>query len=284
MAVPARAFQGSGDGTVSWLQGADAPPYIIFTVGDKGLLKAWNPITKKMLHSEVSPHAAKGALRQVHYLTHARGARLMTVGEDMNLVIWSLPELKVAGHVMGHNEEIVHVQLIPQLSWPASPEENLSRDEEDDAASAGVVGMPSARGGVRVAAERFVAIVNDEHPRVVNCKGFGASLLRGHTDVVIACDVSADGSLIATGGKDQTVRVWSSAECRCVCLLTGHVSAISALSFPKKRPKGPQGAAVAAGQPSWLVSGSQDKTMKVWELPSAEQLHKAAGKMAKSCS
>lgn len=253
-AVPTKALKEDAAGLpgklAKWLlKDPKLPPYVIFTVGDKAVLRAWNPTDGKCVAEIASPHAAKGALRQVHCLDHAEGGKLMTVGEDMNLVSWTLPSLQVDNYIMGHNEEIVHVQLIPHASEKEAP-------------------------------ESFVCIANDEHPRVVSCTGFRASLLRGHTDVVISCDVSADGQWIATGGKDQTVRVWSTASSRCVSVLSGHAGAVSALSFLKRRPKKASAKEAAATLPVWLVSGSQDKTMKIWELASAKALHEADAKGA----
>lgn len=127
-------------------------------------------------------------------------------------------------------------------------------------------------GTAEVSANRFVCITNDEHPRIVNRNGFGAKLLRGHTDIVVACDVSPDGQWIATGGKDQSVRIWSTEEAACACRLSGHTGPVSALSFPKKRPRSRQSAAQGLA----LVSASQDKIMKIWELPTAAKLHELA--------
>lgn len=253
------------DPFATWLQSsAELPSYVLLTVGDKALLRAWSPADGRCLRSQASPHAAKGLLRQVHCLDQANGRKVVTIGEDLNLVIWSLPEFEVVNYIMGHNEEIVHVQLIPQLSWPES-------GGYDKVSSAP---LPAGKPTAQVTADRFVAIANDEHPRVVNRHGFGASLLRGHTDVVIACDVSADGRWIVTGGKDQSIRIWSAAECQTCCVLKGHAGAVSALSFPKRRPKGPQ--VDAASQPLYVVSGSHDKIMKVWELPKVQMLEDAA--------
>lgn len=252
---------------VHWLKTeTKLPSYVILTVGDKCLLRAWNPKDGRCVASLGSPHAAKGSLRQVLCVGQATSRKVVTIGEDMNLVIWSLPQFKVASYIMGHNEEIVHVQLLPQLTWQDG--------KPATAPSTAPTATPAP--GPGITAERFVCIANDEHPRVVNCCGFGAALLRGHTDVVISCDVSVDGQWIATGGKDQSIRVWSSVKCSSVCLLAGHTAAVSALSFPKKRPKGVKGAAAAQTQPWWLVSGSQDKTMKLWELPSPQELAGAA--------
>eukprot|EP00442_Polarella_glacialis_P000860 CAMPEP_0115163690 /NCGR_PEP_ID=MMETSP0227-20121206/72643_1 /TAXON_ID=89957 /ORGANISM="Polarella glacialis, Strain CCMP 1383" /LENGTH=1035 /DNA_ID=CAMNT_0002576011 /DNA_START=38 /DNA_END=3145 /DNA_ORIENTATION=- len=252
-----------------WLEGEKMPPpYLVFTVGNKGLVRAWNPADGKLVASHESPHAAKGELRQIHCLDGAAGRKLLTVGEDLNLMIWSLPEFEVCSHIMGHNEDIVHVQLIPQIRWPEESPADAT-GSADSGPSSGIV-----------TADRFVCIANDEHPRVVNCQGFSAFLLRGHTDVVISCDVSPDGQWIATGGKDQTVRVWRAADGKIACVLPGHSAAVSGLSFGKKRPRNAKVAAQQQQLPLWLVSASQDKTMKIWELPSAAKLAEAASKGA----
>eukprot|EP00928_Gymnodinium_smaydae_P087667 TRINITY_DN71902_c0_g1_i1.p1 TRINITY_DN71902_c0_g1~~TRINITY_DN71902_c0_g1_i1.p1 ORF type:complete len:980 (-),score=193.26 TRINITY_DN71902_c0_g1_i1:158-3073(-) len=259
-----------GSALARWLQkenGDNLPAYLVATVGDKCQLRFWNPVDGRCVATVASPHAAKGLLRQVHCLDNVSGRRLMTIGEDLNLVFWSLPELEIDGHIMGQNEEIVHVQFIPKL---ATVPTDAAAGDGDDAAGAMLSSAPSP--------DRFVCIANDEHPRVVDCHGFGASLLRGHTDVVISCDVSADGRWIATGGKDQQVRVWSAdAEDRgrCVGVLSGHAGAVSALSFAKKLPKGgphSKQAEAASKRPLLLVSGSHDKTMRIWEMPSPSKL------------
>eukprot|EP00929_Paragymnodinium_shiwhaense_P070946 TRINITY_DN36032_c0_g1_i1.p1 TRINITY_DN36032_c0_g1~~TRINITY_DN36032_c0_g1_i1.p1 ORF type:complete len:969 (-),score=231.23 TRINITY_DN36032_c0_g1_i1:181-3087(-) len=256
-AIPVRALKDVAPKSVtstlaSWLKReGELPAYVVVTVGEKCQLRFWTP-QGKCISTKASPHAAKGALRQVHCIDEEHGQRLMTIGEDLNLVVWSLPDLTVESYIMGQNEEIVHVQFLPQLN---ETEEN---------------------GSVQVTSDRFVCIANDEHPRIVNSKGFAATLLRGHSDVVICADVSADGKFIATGGKDQSIRVWmADSPNLCVCNLKGHAGAVSALSFPKKRPKGglkSASALAAMKQPLLLCSGSHDKTMKVWELPSPEKL------------
>eukprot|EP00440_Ansanella_granifera_P003157 gb/GFBE01003440.1/.p1 GENE.gb/GFBE01003440.1/~~gb/GFBE01003440.1/.p1 ORF type:complete len:984 (+),score=199.61 gb/GFBE01003440.1/:1-2952(+) len=268
-AVPIKGLRqmcidGQGHGAFGdWLRkDAKPPPYVVFTVGNKGLVRVWNPVDGKAIASQESPHAAKGELRQVHCLDTAGGTKLLTVGEDLNLMVWNLPDFQVCSHIMGHNEEIVHVQLIPEIAWPAATE--------------GEAAKPT------VSANRFVCIANDEHPRVVSCEGFSASLLRGHTDVVISCDVSPDGRWIATGGKDQSVRVWDAEHCRLACMLAGHAGAVSALSFAKRRPRNANIAAQQEQLPVLLVSASQDKTMKIWELPSAAKLAESSSNKAAS--
>src|SRR5262249_21733998 len=98
----------------------------------------------------------------------------------------------------------------------------------------------------------------------------------GHAHIVVTVDVSADGQWIATGSKDHSVRVWrapaatgSSAadegtataaeESICVATGEGHSDAVGAVRFSRAAPS-------AAG--FWMVSGSSDRTLKVWDLVS----------------
>mmetsp|Transcript_64419 Transcript_64419/g.153674 ORF Transcript_64419/g.153674 Transcript_64419/m.153674 type:complete len:951 (-) Transcript_64419:63-2915(-) len=240
-----KSLKMSGD-TIPWLsEKGSVPAYVIVTVGGKGVLKVWNPVTGVKLHERQSPHAANGAFRQVFCVEGPDGPRLLTAGEDMNIVFWSLPDFSIINYVMGHNEEIVHVQFLPKWSMQQDPSD-------------------SSKQTMAASASKFVCITNDEHPRIIDCQDFSTMLLMGHTDMVIACDVSADGKWIATGGKDQTIWIWDAEEGHGVCTLRGHAGSVSALSFPKKRPKT---ISKEGSGPLTLVSGSQDKTMKVWEIP-----------------
>lgn len=81
---------------------------------------------------------------------------------------------------------------------------------------------------------------------------------QGHTDVVSAVAVLDDGHgnlLIATGSSDLTIKLWkfvvSSRSCSCMWTIKAHDKDINSLAFLSS---------------SLLLSGSQDKTVKAWNV------------------
>jgi len=76
---------------------------------------------------------------------------------------------------------------------------------------------------------------------------------------VMALAFSPDGALMAAGGRDRQVRVWSTADWSLVRTLSGHGERIWGLDFS---PDGRR-----------LVSGAWDGTARIWDLATGESLH-----------
>jgi len=92
--------------------------------------------------------------------------------------------------------------------------------------------------------------------------GSNVDALEGHTDVVICMDADPHGRWLATGSKDNTARVWQrdrdSSRFRCFATLAGHTASIGAIGLPKTHGKDQV--------PQYLITGSEDKTVKKWDL------------------
>ncbi|KAF2749898.1 putative small nucleolar ribonucleoprotein complex subunit [Sporormia fimetaria CBS 119925] len=126
---------------------------------------------------------------------------------------------------------------------------------------------------------------NSEDVRIVNLKSedsgsteadyFGAdvALLKGHEDIIICMDVDWSGHWLATGAKDNTARLWrldpKNNSYTCHAELTGHAESLGAIALPHAVP--PVGSAAhtdpLAHPPAYLVTGSQDRTIKRWDIP-----------------
>lgn len=74
--------------------------------------------------------------------------------------------------------------------------------------------------------------------------------LSGHSRWVIAVAISPDGSQIASGSLDDTIRLWHAETGALLHVLTGHRKPVNSLAYS------PDG--------QWLVSGSDDQSVRIW--------------------
>ena len=76
--------------------------------------------------------------------------------------------------------------------------------------------------------------------------------LTGHAGWVMAVAAAPDGSWLATGDYDGTVRIWDVATRQEVATLTGHTSWVMAVAVA------PDG--------TWLATGDKDGTVRIWDV------------------
>jgi serine/threonine protein kinase/WD40 repeat protein len=75
---------------------------------------------------------------------------------------------------------------------------------------------------------------------------------QAHRGIIWSIACSADGKWLATGGDDQTVRVWHAATLSEKRVLHGHTASVLAVAF--------------SGDGHWLASGDKDGAIKLWDL------------------
>lgn len=92
------------------------------------------------------------------------------------------------------------------------------------------------------------------HPRLT---------LQGHQDWVSALAISANGSILASGSLDKTVKLWHLETGNLIHTFNDHQEGILCLTLS---PNG-----------KWLASGGFDQTIKLWNLETQELVHTLTG-------
>jgi hypothetical protein len=82
--------------------------------------------------------------------------------------------------------------------------------------------------------------------------------IRGHRDSLYTAALSPDGTLLATGGYDNTIKLWNVASGQELQTLDAHNGAVFEVAF---RPGG-----------KVLASASGDRTVKLWDVATGERL------------
>uniref|UniRef100_A0A672Z389 U3 small nucleolar RNA-associated protein 13 C-terminal domain-containing protein n=1 Tax=Sphaeramia orbicularis TaxID=375764 RepID=A0A672Z389_9TELE len=104
----------------------------------------------------------------------------------------------------------------------------------------------------------IVVATNSCQLKVFELQTNSCQILYGHTDTVLSLDVFKKGSLFASCAKDRSVRVWQmdadSGQVHCVARGSSHTNAVGSITCSRMTA-------------SFIVSGSQDCTVKVWDLP-----------------
>ena len=103
---------------------------------------------------------------------------------------------------------------------------------------------------------------------------FGAdlALLKGHSEIIITIAIDWSGHWLATGAKDNTARLWrldpEQESYECYTTFTGHAESIGAVALPSTSPQisSKEHSSPLNYPPKFLITGSQDKTIKRWDI------------------
>ncbi|EIE25517.1 WD40 repeat-like protein, partial [Coccomyxa subellipsoidea C-169] len=214
--------------------GKKSKALVFATGGEKGILKLWRADTGDCIYEQrhgiatgQGEMAAAGEeIREVHVLPNAEG--LMITTGDCRLLFFS-PEEEAEKHVVKLGR-----QLIGNL---------------DEVTDLRLIGPPAAP-------TQLVLATNSPTIRMFDLTTMSCSAtLSGHTDTVLVLDAiqtKESKTLLASGAKDNSVRVWDEAG-ECIAVGQGHVGAVSALAFSRRAF-------------SFLVTGGADKLLKVWDV------------------
>lgn len=212
----------------------DFPPVLFLTVGERGIIRIWLSEGAVCVYEQSSSDAviasdkgeAKGGFLGAVLMSLAEG--IMCITGDQRLLFYDVMEtdngkfdLRINKRLIGYNEEVIDLKFV-------SGDMNL-----------------------------LAVATNLEQIRIYDMTTMTCRQeLFGHKDIVLCLDTCVSSfktALLASGGKDNVVRVWDVELGFCLAIAEGHMAAVGALAFSKKTS-------------NFLVSGSSDHTIKVWDL------------------
>jgi len=105
----------------------------------------------------------------------------------------------------------------------------------------------------------IVVASNSPSLKVFELQTMACQILHSHTDIVLALDVFRKGWLFASCAKDQSICIWrmnKAGKVACVAQGSGHTHSVGTICCSRLKE-------------TFLVTGSQDCTVKVWPVPEA---------------
>jgi len=236
---------------------------LVFSGGAKGCVRIWESDTGREVTKEQVAKSEEEAIVGAVY--NAERAMLLCVQMDHAMLVYRTPPVEPSAaplemdplqplrRISGTHDDIIDLAyLLPDQSLFA-----LATNSE----SIRIVSAADGSGG------------NGEDAVGRRYFGQDLALLKGHDDIIITLDVDWSGHWVATGAKDNTARLWrvdpAGDHYACYATFSGHANSLGAVALPKTPP---QDTSAAYKQPlehppPFLITGSQDQTVKRWEIP-----------------
>ncbi|CAI9561822.1 unnamed protein product [Staurois parvus] len=202
---------------------------LFVTAGSKGILRLWDATTssKKVSEEEGDEHSL------IHCLLLPNQKKVVTVTAEHNILIYDLQDLQLKKQFAGYNDEVLDVKFL----GPSN--------------------------------SHVVVATNSPQIKVFELATSNCQILYGHTETVLALDVFKKGLLFVSCAKVSSLPLVGitadNFDCKDIHADKVHNSPL--LYFIRLKE-------------SFIVSGSQDLTLKIWKLPESIASMKVKGQLS----
>ena len=251
--------------TVAVLESIESAGFIehgrfFYTGGETARLRIWSTEAGGEITQEQTPGAETEAILDI--LQHDGLSFLLSIRADQTLILHSLVPL---ASIAPRGEQTQALPILRRISG--------THDEVIDLAYIGsernLLALATNLEDIRLISLEVSSKRSDDQSVYF---GADVALLKGHTDIIITLSVDWSGHWLATGAKDNTAKLWrlnsAKSDYTCYATFTGHAESISAVSLPCTMPTvgSKEYNDPLSHPPKFLVTGSQDKTVKRWDV------------------
>ena len=253
------------------------------TGSDDGSLRAWD------LGSGTLTRIFEGHAGRIHAVATTRdGGRAVSASEDRTLKVWDLGSGAPRRARKGHDGPVRALAATADGSLVVS----TSNDEKLkvwDLRTLSEVGTYRGHAAVPVAlsadGRRLVSGSRQHYASLQVTDPVSGELqreLKGHTDILRAAAISGDGRLLASASDDGSMRVWdldSGQALLTIPIAWGPAPGKALITIPTGR-HWIRALAIAA-QGHYALSGSEDRTLRLWDLQTGAEVLRLAGHAAR---
>lgn len=261
------------DSTVAVLETIEKAGFVehgsfFYTGGDTARLRIWATGGGKEVTEDQEAGSEVDGIVDVLYFPNL--SFLLTVHADQTLVLRSLLPL---------------AEISPSRQTPALPIVQRISGTHDEVIDLAYIGRDRNLLALATNLEDIRLISLETQGTKSTSPYFGAdvALLKGHDDIIITIDTDWSGHWLATGAKDNTARLWrldpENDSYECFATFTGHAESIGAVALPNTTPTvgSKEHQRPLDFPPKFMITGSQDKTVKRWDIsPTAGKAPRAS--------
>ncbi|MFI1169625.1 NB-ARC domain-containing protein, partial [Streptomyces sp. NPDC020801] len=245
------------------------------TASSDGIVRLWDQATGTCTSTLTARTASTGHTSYDGVLDSVaiapEGSWLATAGYDGMVRLWDRATGTCTATLTGHTTWVLSVAIASDGSWLATADfDGMVRlwDRATGTCTATLTGHTGPVLSVAIPPDgTWLATGGDDgmvrlwDPATGTC----TATLTGHTGPVLSVAIAPDGTWLATAGdNDASVRLWDRASGTCTATLTGHTGPVLSVAIA------PDG--------SWLASGSEDRTVRVWDRVVTAQTPSISGR------
>jgi eukaryotic-like serine/threonine-protein kinase len=264
---PARTLRGHAPGSpVNWIAftaGGDA----LLSGGADGQVLIWDTASGQCRNRFTSHDGSIGCIA-VHPHEPWIASAVLDDKQAGEILLWNLQTQEVLHRLAGHSSGITGLAFHPDGSelasasrdrtvvrWNAATGQRLDTLRAHRLPVSCVAYSPDGTTLVS-AAGRLESRSPQEDEILIWERATGTVLhrLRGHSGRAVTVAYTEDGRRLATAGWDHQIKLWDPQTGQDVLTLTGHEGLVTGLTFARD---------------GRLISGSIDRTIRVWEAPGA---------------